>query len=148
MGRKRKGSSSVISRAVMPAAQRVRTISTRLTPTGRIGPATSSFVTPAPASLLSVSHSTTSPSQGESEALGNTTELEDSFFNDPEVLSSSNNPHVVQIEANDDTPILDWLKNHRDVYLEQQLLCTECFTDLHRFLPFHRALVCNVVCST
>ena len=173
--RKRKDSEDfVVHRKIMPAPQRNRIVTVHTTPSGRLGQATS-FVSARIASQPSTSTATVgssqlpSPDDMSTDAAPNDS-FQESFTEYPDSNSDLGNTSIPI--SNPDPPLLDWMRHHRDTYLDElirhdgrggtelcancgatglfkckdcfgyRLLCQKCFTDAHVFLPFHRPLVC------
>ena len=166
MGRKRPRSDSTIARFIRPPPLRIRTVSVHKTATGRLGQTTN---------FLSVAGSSSQaqlPPQPSSETVSS---IQDDFQDD--FHFNSETPNSISVEdpaTHDEGPdpqLLDWMKNHRDSYLDElirhdgrggdclcamcgspglyrckdcfgfELLCEVCLVGRHTFLPFHRVTV-------
>ena len=170
MGRKRKNEDAAVARITrpQPSVPRTRIVSMHTTATGRVGQSTSFLgVVPPPSVQAESSGADKSHGQDESDFAN-----EADFFeaSDPVEDNSGGTPGPTDPSAKS-TPLLDWVKNHRQAYLDElirhdgragvvdcakcgqpgfykckeclgfQILCSTCFLEQHTYLPLHRALV-------
>ena len=173
------GSQTETARTIRPNPSQSWAKSFHMTEMGRLGQNTS-FVNVPKTKSAGSRHSTT-PQQSASVEPDNPqspfADSEDHPFPDHTCTADFTNDDFTNDEHSAepmDPPLLEWMKNYRDTYLDEmlrhdgrsgitqcsacaadaaykckdcfgcQLLCQECFTTKHNLLPFHRALVSHV----